>query len=82
MKKIVEAKYTSLRFDEHVLGNKEVGFECSRSAVSCEMETHLCSLLTNDQDLTEGQSLACKWQTVMTDTGEHAKLVESLYKVG
>ncbi|KAF1915476.1 alkaline-phosphatase-like protein [Ampelomyces quisqualis] len=63
MKKIVEAKYTGLRFDEHVLGAKELGFECSRSA-----------------DLTEGQSLACKWQTVVTNAGDDAKLVESLYK--
>jgi hypothetical protein len=33
MKKIVEAKYTGLRFDENVLGAKELGFECSISAV-------------------------------------------------
>ncbi|KAH7386805.1 alkaline-phosphatase-like protein [Phaeosphaeria sp. MPI-PUGE-AT-0046c] len=31
MKKIVEAKYTSLRFDEKPLGSKEVGFDCASS---------------------------------------------------
>jgi ethanolaminephosphotransferase len=34
MKKIVEAKYTGLRFDEKVLAAKDMGFECSSSAVS------------------------------------------------
>lgn len=28
MKTIVEAKYTSVRFDEEVLETKEMGFEC------------------------------------------------------
>lgn len=34
MKKIVEAKYSNLRFDETLLSPKEMGFECAK--VSCE----------------------------------------------
>jgi ethanolaminephosphotransferase len=34
MKKIVEAKYSGLRFDEKVLESKEMGFECSSTSVS------------------------------------------------
>lgn len=34
MKKIVEAKYTGLRFDEKVLGTKEMGSDCSTPDVS------------------------------------------------
>ena len=34
MKKIVEAKYTNLRYDEKVLDAKELGFECSSLDVS------------------------------------------------
>jgi ethanolaminephosphotransferase len=29
MKKIVEAKYTGLRFDDKILDTKDIGFECS-----------------------------------------------------
>ena len=35
MKKIVDAKYAGLRFDETVLSAKDMGFECSSSPV-CE----------------------------------------------
>lgn len=47
MKKIVEAKYTGLRFDEEVLGAKELGFECSTSAVRVGDGKHFRSLLIN-----------------------------------
>jgi ethanolaminephosphotransferase len=33
MKTIVEATYSGVRFDEKTLGPKELGFECSSSAV-------------------------------------------------
>jgi ethanolaminephosphotransferase len=33
MKTIVEATYSGVRFDEKTLGSKELGFECSSSAV-------------------------------------------------
>jgi ethanolaminephosphotransferase len=38
MKKIVEAKYTGLRFDEKITDTKDMGFECS-STVSCVKST-------------------------------------------
>jgi ethanolaminephosphotransferase len=34
MKKIVEAKYTSLRFDEQVMTAKDMGLECFPAKVS------------------------------------------------
>jgi hypothetical protein len=37
MKKIVEAKYTSLRFDEQVLDIKEMGMDCTGFDVSSEI---------------------------------------------
>jgi hypothetical protein len=33
MKKIVEATYSGVKFDEKILESKELGFECSSSAV-------------------------------------------------
>ena len=37
MKKIVEAKYSNLRFDDQVLMAKEMGFECSEPNVSSQL---------------------------------------------
>jgi hypothetical protein len=31
--------------------------------------------------LTEGQTLACKWQAAMKNPGNHNDLIENLYKV-
>lgn len=44
MKKIVEAKYTSLRFDEKTLGPNEMGFDCASAGVSCVLQTYIISL--------------------------------------
>ncbi|KAH7348158.1 alkaline-phosphatase-like protein [Pyrenochaeta sp. MPI-SDFR-AT-0127] len=54
IKKIVEATYTSLRFDEKVLETKEMGLECFSPD-----ETHL----------SDGQNLACLWQRVVNSIG-------------
>jgi hypothetical protein len=34
MKKIIEAKYTKVRFDEQVMTAEDIGFECSPAKVS------------------------------------------------
>ncbi|KAF2823709.1 alkaline phosphatase-like protein [Ophiobolus disseminans] len=64
MKKIVEAKYSGLRFDEEVLGAKDMGFECSPSATR----------------LTDGQSLACLWQGVQQSKGDSNDGTRHSYK--
>ncbi|KAF2024881.1 alkaline phosphatase-like protein [Setomelanomma holmii] len=65
MKKIVEAKYTSLRFDSKVLTSEEMTFDCS-SPVSLF-------------GLTEGQSLACTWQAALRNMNNHDALIKLLY---
>ncbi|KAF1839033.1 GPI ethanolamine phosphate transferase 2 [Decorospora gaudefroyi] len=65
MKKIVEAKYTNLRFDEVVLSTKEMGFDCSGP---------------NDSHLTEGQSLACLWQRVVSAMKDGSDVHVPVYK--
>ncbi|KAL7771790.1 hypothetical protein CFE70_001740 [Pyrenophora teres f. teres 0-1] len=65
MKKIVEAKYTNLRFDESVLSTKDMGFECSEASGS---------------RLTDGQSLACLWQGVVTAMRDDGDLHNYIYK--
>ncbi|KAL5121785.1 major facilitator superfamily transporter protein, partial [Pleosporales sp. CAS-2024a] len=42
MKKIVEAKYTNLRFDDTVLGAKEMGFECVQSQSLTDGQSLAC----------------------------------------
>jgi hypothetical protein len=39
MKKIIEAKYTSLEFDEQVMTAKEIGLECFAAKVSLASAT-------------------------------------------
>ncbi|PZD44166.1 Phosphodiest domain containing protein [Pyrenophora tritici-repentis] len=65
MKKIVEAKYTNLRFDESVVSTKDMGFECSESS---------------GLRLTDGQTLACLWQGVVTAMGDEGDVHSHLYK--
>ncbi|KAF1947054.1 alkaline phosphatase-like protein [Clathrospora elynae] len=65
MKKIVEAKYTSLRFDETVLESKEMGFECSGPDAS---------------HLTDGQALACLWHSVVDTMEVKGDFVHHIYK--
>ncbi|KAH8733139.1 alkaline-phosphatase-like protein, partial [Phaeosphaeriaceae sp. PMI808] len=63
MKRIVEAKYSSLRFDEKALNPTEMGFDCYSQAIH----------------LTDGPSLACKWQAVLKSGPIHEALRENLY---
>ncbi|KAJ4367042.1 major facilitator super transporter protein [Neocucurbitaria cava] len=64
MKKIVEAKYTNLRFDDKVLETSDMGFEC---------------FLPSETSLTAGQNLACLWQRVVNTIGKNDE-AEHLYK--
>ncbi|KAH7087763.1 alkaline-phosphatase-like protein [Paraphoma chrysanthemicola] len=62
MKKIVQAKYPTLRFDDKPLSAPELGFNCALPAA-----------------LADEQSIACAWQTVLTDLSVRETLNERLY---
>ncbi|KAI4654640.1 uncharacterized protein J4E79_008514 [Alternaria viburni] len=67
MKKIVEAKYTSLRFDEQPLTEDDLGFTCFKSGAS---RSHL----------SDGQLLACLWQAAVGAISGGADFRENVYE--
>ncbi|CAN9381830.1 unnamed protein product [Alternaria alternata] len=67
MKKIVEAKYTSLRFDEQPLTKDDLGFTCFESG---ESRSHL----------PDGQLLACLWQAAVGATSNGAEFQDRVYE--
>ncbi|KAF2847226.1 GPI ethanolamine phosphate transferas-like protein 2 [Plenodomus tracheiphilus IPT5] len=64
MKKIVEATYTGLRFDDELLSREEMGLECTG----------------NDSTLSDGQELACLWQQVVASSQDEQVATKNTYK--
>ncbi|KAI8940891.1 hypothetical protein NX059_002151 [Plenodomus lindquistii] len=65
MKKIVEATYSSLRFDDKVLSKGEMGVDCSGG---------------DALSLSDGQELACLWQRVVASASDEKVAVEHTYR--
>ncbi|KAH9860201.1 hypothetical protein IAQ61_011985 [Plenodomus lingam] len=65
MKKIVQATYTGLRFDDQVLSKEEMGVDCSQA---------------DGPSLSDGQELACLWQRAVASTEDEHAAMENTYK--
>lgn len=82
MKKIVEATYSGLKFEDKVLETSEMGFDCFSRDVSMQdlLRTGMIILTNEEVHLTDGQSLACLWQRVVQSMGSGEEPLD-LYEV-
>lgn len=83
MKKIVQATYKSLRFDDQVLTNKELGFNCDQEvSYACTGNVRMVAYIQQNNN-SDGQKLACLWQKVVSSvqSQEDGYQKEKLYDV-
>jgi ethanolaminephosphotransferase len=80
MKKIVETKFSSLRFDEKTVKSKDMGSECAKVSTEDDAPRGFANTKQN-LGLTDGQSLACTWHEVMKSLDNPSTMSANLYKV-